>query len=878
MLRFVLKDGGEAILPKSELDRLSLFKKRPELLEKDTYMIQSNVSLDVLDRLMSRCYGVESKEAGTEEEMEQLKALCDELGFSAFQDEVRPAPNAAGSNITKDIVCLKGCTARHDMIMEKLQRQVIELERRLETQNEMIQRMARTEETLQETIQALQNEIQHKDMNGPVRELVNESSDKANSSSNNVSLGTQDNAGMGTMFVYRPAQPLRGIIAHLTRKIDGNVFTYGVVIVYTSSCCRGDGRSLVNLEKPCVFSSKDRPNSWIAYDFMDRRVTPTSYSIRSWSACAASCHPKSWVFEVSTNGETWEIVDRRENNNNLNDTLAIDNFSINPVPNGGFRFIRLRQIGKNHKGNDQLCISSLEVFGTLTEKPRPRARPNEFLFDERNPLDGIIADLKRKCEKYVGYFWDKGIVVKTVGSTNADKPSNWLCYDFRERRITLTGYSFETRESRGSGLVSWFVDVSNDGETWEVVDRRQNGGLYEFPVIRHFDIKYPPKGAFRFIRFHHIRKDPEWKNDVFISSFEVFGVLTEKPRPVPRPGEICFDDCQPLTGIIARLTSRCGRDVHLQGVVEVTSSSRYRSHPMDATRRDPNNCFFSKDETNSWICYDFKGRRVTPTSYSISNGYKQPCLRSWVFEVSNDGEAWEVVDQREDVNNWSSFEIQNFPINPEPSKSCRFVRLRQTGQNDAGNNQLCIDCLEVFGVLTDIPRPVSHPGEFPFYDLRPLGGIIAHLSDQYRNNVHAKGVVEVTASSEAYTKPAIVADGGPNNSEFKTSDKRNSWICYDFKEKRVTPTSYSIGVGEDYQNQLKSWVFEVSNNGKKWQVIDRQESNELIVPLAIRNFPITSEVRESFRFVRIRQTGKNHSGHYKLAIRALEIFGKLCQE
>ena len=141
----------------------------------------------------------------TDEEMEQLKMLCDELGFSALQDEVRPVPNGGGSNMTKDVVCLKGCTARHDMILEKLQRQVIELERRLETQNEMIQHMVRTEETLKETIQVLQNEIQHKDMNGPVGQLTNEASDKANSRAKDVSLGTRKNE-IETMFVYRPAR------------------------------------------------------------------------------------------------------------------------------------------------------------------------------------------------------------------------------------------------------------------------------------------------------------------------------------------------------------------------------------------------------------------------------------------------------------------------------------------------------------------------------------------------------------------------------------------------------------------------------------------------------------------------------------------------
>ena len=88
MLRLVLKDGGEAIMPTSELARMSLFKKHPDLLNKDTYMIQSNVSLDVLGRLMSRFCGAESKEPWKEEERDQFKVLCDELGVPAFQDEL----------------------------------------------------------------------------------------------------------------------------------------------------------------------------------------------------------------------------------------------------------------------------------------------------------------------------------------------------------------------------------------------------------------------------------------------------------------------------------------------------------------------------------------------------------------------------------------------------------------------------------------------------------------------------------------------------------------------------------------------------------------------------------------------------------------------
>ena len=97
-------------------------------------------------------------------------------------------------------------------------------------------------------------------------------------------------------------------------------------------------------------------------------MTPTSYSIRSQSYN----HPKSWVLEVSSDGSegTWAVVDRRENNNDLNGhgKSVTHNFEIRCIPpSGAFRFVRLRQTGENHWENNQLLIRALELFGALSE-------------------------------------------------------------------------------------------------------------------------------------------------------------------------------------------------------------------------------------------------------------------------------------------------------------------------------------------------------------------------------------------------------------------------------------------------------------------------------------------------------------------------------
>ena len=76
----------------------------------------------------------------------------------------------------------------------------------------------------------------------------------------------------------------------------------------------------------------------------------------------------SWVLEVSNDGSdgSWEVVDRRENNFDLDGSHLTRNFALGTRPSGAFRFVRLRQTGKNHAGYDYLSICALELFGALS--------------------------------------------------------------------------------------------------------------------------------------------------------------------------------------------------------------------------------------------------------------------------------------------------------------------------------------------------------------------------------------------------------------------------------------------------------------------------------------------------------------------------------
>jgi hypothetical protein len=77
-------------------------------------------------------------------------------------------------------------------------------------------------------------------------------------------------------------------------------------------------------------------------------------------------HLKSWLVETSVDGNDWREVAREEKNNQLNGKYRTGTFAVAGC--WKCRFIRLVNIGRNHRGNnDCLCISAWEIFGSLSE-------------------------------------------------------------------------------------------------------------------------------------------------------------------------------------------------------------------------------------------------------------------------------------------------------------------------------------------------------------------------------------------------------------------------------------------------------------------------------------------------------------------------------
>jgi hypothetical protein len=161
-------------------------------------------------------------------------------------------------------------------------------------------------------------------------------------------------------FPLQEAKSVDGIISYLTRKHGGNVQDKGIVIITSQSGYSGEPgvalRNLADLTSDSYFNSRNEPGQWVCWDFRQRRVRLTHYTVR----CE---YLRSWVLESSLDGMIWTQIDRKKNNEFEGKGTA----SYAVLKSIECRFIRLTQTAQNHDGEDYLAIWAFEFFGTLIE-------------------------------------------------------------------------------------------------------------------------------------------------------------------------------------------------------------------------------------------------------------------------------------------------------------------------------------------------------------------------------------------------------------------------------------------------------------------------------------------------------------------------------
>jgi hypothetical protein len=136
----------------------------------------------------------------------------------------------------------------------------------------------------------------------------------------------------------------------------------GIVDISSSSTASSHAKNAADLQSTSFFHSENAAGQWLCYDFKDRRVIPTHYSIHAHSS---NYYLRSWVLEGSVDGSSWVCLDDQKDNSTTNSGHPIGTFAVSV--RSEWRFLRLRQTGKNANRNDNLTLFAFEIFGQLIE-------------------------------------------------------------------------------------------------------------------------------------------------------------------------------------------------------------------------------------------------------------------------------------------------------------------------------------------------------------------------------------------------------------------------------------------------------------------------------------------------------------------------------
>jgi hypothetical protein len=186
--------------------------------------------------------------------------------------------------------------------------------------------------------------------------------------------------------------------------------------------------------------------------------------------------------------------------------------------------------------------------------------------------------------------------------------------------------------------------------------------------------------------------------------------------------------------------------------------------------------------------------------------------------------------------------------------------------------------LLLFVPSIQLPESRFYVKDFSFDSLQPFRGMISHLSSECGGNVHTNGIVSVTASSNHYNACHQVVDYDWT-SYWNSRSEPNSWIQFDFKNRRILPTRYAIKSDNESGHHLLKWSVDGSNDGTMWTNLDRRETNDLNGNRTVKSYECQSleSSYPFFRFVRLIQTGKNSSGSDHLMLTNVEFFGKVSE-
>ena len=240
--------------------------------------------------------------------------------------------------------------------------------------------------------------------------------------------------------------------------------------------------------------------------------------------------------------------------------------------------------------------------------------------------------------------------------------------------------------------------------------------------------------------------------------------------------------------------------------------------------------------------------------YVLFNNVSEEVLELFISSFSID-----------DLNNniWKAVCVRLFPSkNPKNEKIDRYQRIQLNSKNE-------------------------NIKEFKLTSGEEFSGIMNYLNESTNGNIHDNGTVKITSNTfqSENLHPKNLVDYKNDNKNYASNDTENISIQFDFKDRLIQLTNYSIKSssqgGDRNWAHLRNWVVEVSNDGQNWTEVDRHTNDSTLNGRNITAaFKVKKETDEFYRYVRLRNSGYSwyrypNNNNYAFWLNCVEFFGKL---
>lgn len=166
----------------------------------------------------------------------------------------------------------------------------------------------------------------------------------------------------GITISFNGDNEFEGIIDYFRKKTNDNIINEMLITASSIGNSSYPIKNLLNKDTNRKFLTQNTPNSWICFDFKNKKISPTHYSIQTHCGCYLI---KNWKLEGSNDNVSWDVIDEQTNCEFTHKSNIIHTFQIRNKSDKKFRYLRIFSTGKNWENYNEIYLSSIEFYGTL---------------------------------------------------------------------------------------------------------------------------------------------------------------------------------------------------------------------------------------------------------------------------------------------------------------------------------------------------------------------------------------------------------------------------------------------------------------------------------------------------------------------------------